>query len=295
MPVLLQAFSFNLNVLFFMKEGQQYVDLVWNTMESWYLKLAKYTPNFIVGLLVFLVIYFASAYLTKLAVRIFQKKFPKKAEMLASFVGFFRFLILLIGTFISLEIMNLSGFLWKFIGSLGVAGVIAGVALKDLVSSIFSGMLVGIDKAFKTGDYVTIASYTGTIEEIGFLTTKLITDEGKKIYIPNQLIFSSPFVNFSASGQRRIFIDLEIPSTEDLARTKEVLLDELRKIQMIDRADDAEVVILKQANGIFYLEARFWMKQGADLLQVRSEALVKLKSRLDSEGIPIAVPNSANA
>jgi small-conductance mechanosensitive channel len=36
---------------------------------------------------------------------------------------------------------------------LGVAGVIAGVALKDLVSSIFSGMLIGIDKAFKVGLY----------------------------------------------------------------------------------------------------------------------------------------------
>lgn len=76
--------------------------------------------------------------------------------------------------------MNFSGFLWKFIGSLGVAGVIAGVALKDLVSSIFSGMLVGIDKSFKVGDYITLGAHSGTVTEIGFLTTKLINDEGKR-------------------------------------------------------------------------------------------------------------------
>jgi small conductance mechanosensitive channel len=51
---------------------------------------------------------------------------------------------------------------------LGVAGVIAGVALKDLVSSIFSGMLIGIDKAFKVGDYITIGTHSGTVQEIGF-------------------------------------------------------------------------------------------------------------------------------
>ena len=56
------------------------------------------------------------------------------------------------GTFIALEIMGFSGFFMKFLGSLGVAGVIAGVALKDLVSSIFSGMLVNVDKAFKNSN-----------------------------------------------------------------------------------------------------------------------------------------------
>ncbi|OVE63515.1 mechanosensitive ion channel domain-containing protein, partial [Chryseobacterium mucoviscidosis] len=72
------------------------------------------------------------------------------------------------------------GFLWKLIGSLGFAGVIAVVALNDVVSSIFSGMLIGIDIAFKVGDYITIGSPSGSVEDIGFLTTKIITDAGMK-------------------------------------------------------------------------------------------------------------------
>jgi small conductance mechanosensitive channel len=64
--------------------------------------------------------------------------------------------------------MGFSGFLWKFIGSLGVAGVIAGVALKDLVSSIFSGMLIGIDKAFKVGDYITIGTHSERYRKLVF-------------------------------------------------------------------------------------------------------------------------------
>lgn len=185
-------------------ESIKYIDLVWKTLDDWYEKFAEFTPNLVVGLLVFFFFLITSKYLSRLSVKFFHKFFPEKQETIVSLVGFFRFLILLMGTFISLEIMGLSGFLWKFIGSLGVAGVIAGVALKDLVSSIFSGMLVGIDKSFKVGDYVTIGGISGTVNEIGFLTTKITNDEGKRVYLPNQLIFNAPFINVTASEQRRM-------------------------------------------------------------------------------------------
>ena len=183
-----------------MEKKRQYIDLVWGVMENWWVKFAEFTPNLVVGISVFLFFLYASKFLSKISVNLFQKLFPKSRnqDTVITLIGFFRFLIILIGTFITLEIMGLSGFFMKFLGSLGVAGIIAGVALKDIVSSMFSGMLVSVDKAFKVGDYVTINGISGTVEEIGFLTTKLINDEGKKVFIPNQMIFSAPFINISA-------------------------------------------------------------------------------------------------
>ncbi len=177
------------------KTGLTYIDLVYKVLENWYVTFAELTPKLIVGILVFTFFLITSKYLSQIAVKLFHKFFPKsqKESSLVTLISVFRFLIMLMGTFISLEIMGFSGFLWKFIGSLGVAGVIAGVALKDLVSSIFSGMLIGIDKAFKVGDYITIGTHSGTVQEIGFLTTKILTDDGKKAYIPNQLVFNAPF------------------------------------------------------------------------------------------------------
>lgn len=164
------------------KTGISYIDVVYKVLENWYVTFAELTPKLIVGILVFTFFLLTSKYLSIAAVKLFHKFFPKsqKESSLVTLIGIFRFLIMLMGTFISLEIMGFSGFLWKFIGSLGVAGVIAGVALKDLVSSIFSGMLIGIDKAFKVGDYITIGTHSGTVQEIGFLTTKILTDDGKK-------------------------------------------------------------------------------------------------------------------
>jgi len=267
----------------------KYVDIVYNVLERWYLKFAQVTPNIVVGLIVFTLILLMSSYLSKLAVKVFHRFFPKsKNNSIVTLIGIFKFLIILMAAFIAFEIMGLGGFVLKFLGSLGVAGVIAGVALKDLVSSMFSGMLIGIDKAFAVGDYVSIKGISGTVETIGFLTTKVITDEDKKVYIPNQLIFSAPFINYSSSDLRKVFIDLEIPNNEDLEKAKKVIVDEIHTFDFAENKDNAEVIFLKQSLGIFYLEARFQMKTGEKIAHVRSEALLRIKKKLDDNGIQLA-------
>ena len=226
--------------------------------------------------------------------RLFHKFFPesKIGGSIQTLVGFFRFLIMLLGTFISLEIMGFSGFFVKFLGSLGVAGVIAGVALKDLVSSIFSGMLVGIDKAFKVGDYVSIGAHSGTVQDIGFLTTKLITDDGRKVYIPNQVIFNGPFYNVTASPQRRIIFDFQMPADQDIFLAKEKIQEFFKSFDRVDHLEKSEVLITSLSAGIFTIQVKFWLKIGENVPKAKSDALLEIKNILDKEGIHLVTPTS---
>jgi small conductance mechanosensitive channel len=276
------------------KNGLNYIDVIYRVLENWYLRFAELTPKLIVGILVFSFFLITSKYLSQIAVKLLHKLFPKskKESSLVTLISIFRFLIMIMGTFIALEIMGFSGFLWKFIGSLGVAGVIAGVALKDLVSSIFSGMLIGIDKAFKIGDYITIGNYSGTVMEIGFLTTKIITDDGKKAYIPNQVIFNAPFYNITASPQRRIILNFEIPADEDMNKAQKGILEVIKSLENVDRLDTAEVIFTDLKQGVFNLQAKFWMKVGANMVQLKSEAYLKIKQRLDADKIQLVTPTS---
>jgi len=276
------------------KTGLRYVDVVYKVLENWYVTFAELTPKLVVGIIVFSFFLFTSKYLSQIAVKLFHKFFPKsqKESSLVTLIGVFRFLIMIMGTFISLEIMGFSGFLWKFIGSLGVAGVIAGVALKDLVSSIFSGMLIGIDKAYKVGDYITIGNHSGTVQEIGFLTTKLLTDDGKKAYIPNQVVFNAPFYNITASPQRRIILNFEIPADEDISKAQKGILEVVKSLENVDRLDSVEVIFTDLKQGVFNLQSKFWMKIGANMVQLKSEAYLKIKQRLDADGIQLVTPTS---
>ncbi len=276
------------------KKGLSYIDVVYNVLENWYLKFAQITPKLIVGIAVFSLFLFTSKYLSMFAVKLFHKFFPKskKESSLVTLISIFRFLIMIMGSFIALEIMGFSGFLWKFIGSLGVAGVIAGVALKDLVSSIFSGMLIGIDKAFKVGDYISIGNNSGTVMEIGFLTTKIITDDGKKVYIPNQVIFNAPFSNITASPQRKIFLNFDIPADEDIIKARESVRDVLKDLDHIDQPDTAEVIFTDLKQGVFNLQVKFLMETGANMGFLKNDAFLKIKERLDREGIQLVTPTS---
>ncbi|MDR6463269.1 mechanosensitive ion channel family protein [Chryseobacterium sediminis] len=276
------------------KTGLRYVDLVYKVLENWYVTFAELTPKLIVGILVFTFFLITSKYLSQAAVKIFHKFFPKskKESSLVTLISVFRFLIMLMGTFIALEIMGFSGFLWKFIGSLGVAGVIAGVALKDLVSSIFSGMLIGIDKAYKVGDYITIGAHSGTVQEIGFLTTKLLTDDGKKAYIPNQVVFNAPFYNITASPQRRIILNFEIPADEDISKAQKGILDVIKNLDNVDKLDTIEVIFTDLKQGAFNLQVKFWIKVGSNLAQVRSKAYLGIKERFDMDKVQLVTPTS---
>jgi len=273
----------------------EYFHTVYAVLQRWYISFAELTPRLIVGILVFLFFLMTSTYLSRWSVKLFHKFFPKtKNESVVTLISIFKFLIILMGTFIALEIMGFSGFFMKFLGSLGVAGVIAGVALKDLVSSIFSGMLVSVDKAFKIGDYVTIGGNSGTVQDIGLLTTKLITDDGKKVYIPNQVIFNSPFFNITASPQRRIIFNLEIPVGEDIDKAKNVILETIKTLEHVDKADTTDVLLTDVKQGVFTLQVKFWLEIGSDFGRLKSIAIIKINETLMKEGINLVTPTSIN-
>ena len=106
--------------------------------------------------------------------------------------------------------------------------------------------------------------------------------------MPNQLIFSAPFTNYSSSGQRKVFLDLQVSATQDLEKTIQVILDEIKSFDFTDHLDEAQVIILKQSFGVFYFQARFFMKSGENIMKVKSEALLKLKTKLEEAGVELA-------
>jgi small conductance mechanosensitive channel len=294
MPALIRLAFLFLHKFTIMNEGLKYIDIVLAVLKSWYVKFAELSPRLIIGILVFILFLKGSRYLSRVTVKVVNNFFPDSSKQgtAVALVGVFRFLIIMMGTFISLEIMNFSGFLWKFVGSLGVAGVIAGVALKDLVSSIFSGMLVGIDKSFKVGDYITLGAHSGTVTEIGFLTTKLINDEGKKVYIPNQTIFNAPFYNITASPQRKIIFDFDIPASQDIQKAKECILEVIKNMDKADRLESADVIFTSLKQGTFNIQVKFWIAIGSNVADTKSDALVRIKEKLDQENILLSTPMS---
>lgn len=175
------------------------IDLIQEKLLNWWDIIVGFVPNIALLLIFLLVFSFISKYLinliTKILYRIFSENANKNTPLLLSKLS--KYILYALGIYTALEIIHLGSFMVKFIGSLGIAGVIAGVALKDVVSGIFAGISINFEKTFEIGDTVTISNIKGKVEDISMLTTKLRTETGETVYVPNQLIFNAPFTNHS--------------------------------------------------------------------------------------------------
>ena len=77
-----------------------------------------------------------------------------------------RVTILVIGTITALGTMGMN--VTALIASLGLTSLGIGLALKDAVSSVISGVLIMIYRPFKVNDHVSIGSTEGVVKNISF-------------------------------------------------------------------------------------------------------------------------------
>lgn len=118
---------------------------------------------------------------------------------------FARLIKILIVTAILLGVAQFLGF---SISSLltfgGVGGIVMGFAAKDMLSNIFGGLMLQMDKPFSTGDWIRSSEFEGTVEKIGWRMTRIRTFSKNPVYIPNSIFSSIPIETPSRMTNRRI-------------------------------------------------------------------------------------------
>ena len=86
----------------------------------------------------------------------------------------------------------------------GVGGIVMGFAAKDMLSNIFGGLMIQMDKPFSTGDWIRSDKFEGTVEKIGWRMTRIRTFSKNPVYIPNSIFASMPIETPSRMTNRRI-------------------------------------------------------------------------------------------
>ena len=86
----------------------------------------------------------------------------------------------------------------------GVGGIVMGFAAKDMLSNIFGGLMIQMDKPFSTGDWIRSSEFEGTVEKIGWRMTRIRTFSKNPVYITNSIFASIPIETPSRMTNRRI-------------------------------------------------------------------------------------------
>ena len=106
------------------------------------------------------------------------------------------------------------------LGSLGVAGLTIGFALRDTLSNIISGILVFMDRPFTIDDLVEIDGNYGRVDRITLRTTRIVTNDGKMLAVPNAEIMNKTVASYTNFPHLRLEIAVTVAVTENLDRTR---------------------------------------------------------------------------
>ena len=84
------------------------------------------------------------------------------------------------------------------LGALGIGGVALAFAAQKTLENLFGTAAIAGDRPFEVGDFVAIGQDTGTVEEIGFRSTRLRTVARTVVTVPNGVIAAGRIENYSA-------------------------------------------------------------------------------------------------
>ncbi len=94
--------------------------------------------------------------------------------------------------------------LWKLIAGIGLGGAVLAFAFKDSLENVFGTFTVLLDKPFELGDWITVDDVDGTVERVGFRSTRVRTFYNSVITVPNRHFISAKVDNWGARRYRRI-------------------------------------------------------------------------------------------
>ena len=110
--------------------------------------------------------------------------------------------VVCVGVLICAETFNLP--LTGLLGGLGIGGAALAFASKDAVSNLFGSVTVLMDRPFEIGDWIVTKDAEGTVETVGFRSTRVRTFYNSVITVPNSLLTTAIVDNMGRRRYRRI-------------------------------------------------------------------------------------------
>ena len=146
----------------------------------------------------------------------------------------------------------------SFIAAIGAAGITAGLGLQASVSQFASGIQILINHPFKSGDYIDLGTVSGKVHEIKMMYTELITDDNKRVIVPNSHITGSNIINYNSESKRRIDLVFGISYDADIAKAKEVIAQTVRKNELILTEPEPIIAVSAQAASSVNISCLVW-------------------------------------
>ncbi len=113
----------------------------------------------------------------------------------------FNIVIATIGIVFALNVLNVN--ITALIAGISIGGLALALAAQETVKNLIGSMMIFVDRPFQIGDYISTNTGAGTVEEVGFRSTRIRTPLNSVMTIPNGILANKAIDNLGLRIYRR--------------------------------------------------------------------------------------------
>lgn len=190
-----------------------------------------------------------------------------------------------------------------FSGALGLA---IGFGLQKTVGNLIAGIILLMDRSIKPGDVIVVGDGSGMggsslpgglpnvgrVAKIGVRAVNVITRDGKKHLIPNELLMTQAVENWSyASREVRVRMQIPVAYESDLREAQAIIQQAAKANPRILLDPEPMVWITAFGPRAVEHELRYWIADPeAGLGNIQGEVFMEIWERFQEAGIIIPYP-----
>lgn len=182
------------------------------------------------------------------------------------------------------------------IAGLGIGGLAFAFAAKDMLANFFGSITIFADRPFTMAERVIVQGYDGTVEEVGFRSTRIRLLNGHLVTIPNSIMANEAVENVSRRPSIKRVLDVTVTydtAPEKIQRGVEILREMLDARLQHFPVDCPPRVYFSDFNAAslniivyyWFTPAEWW-----DYLEFNHDFNMELLRRFNEEGIEFAFP-----
>ncbi|MCQ2098547.1 MAG: mechanosensitive ion channel family protein [Fibrobacter sp.] len=217
--------------------------------------------------------------------RAVKRGFDKAAIPLIS--GLVRYTLYTLALVLCLNILGVNTN--SFLAVIGAASLAIGLAIKDALANVASGLLLLFLNPFKAGDYIECGNVKGKIGGIGLFNTTFETMDGLYVSAPNSTLWGAPIVNYSRNLIRRL--DLSVGVSYDTSLDK--VFAALREMVSLDsrflKVPPPKYFVSELADSSVVLNVWVWVRT-YEYHELKRQYMGIIKNLLDEHGVEIPFP-----
>lgn len=130
----------------------------------------------------------------------------------------------------------------SWLAGLGIVGLGVSLAAQDSLKNFFGSVTLVLDRPYVVGQWIAYQGYSGTVEEIGFRSTRLRIFDGALVTIPNSDIVNGSVKNYSLRPYIRRQLNVTVPydtSLEKLRQAVQIIKDILESPEFRESVHDS--------------------------------------------------------